>query len=277
MDGDDTVINLVERRTKSRADAADTAKLQLLNARQRAGLDRAAFAEALSNYLAWTATADLVETWETAVVPPGDVLVAATAIAGAEQEPAPIRPFPRSTQLGGIDAAFDSRSEFTASVPIDGIFDAATVIEASGLSLNLICQQYPTRRLIERLHEGLRLECLFLRPHGQAIARREQEENYGPGELSALTSLNLRTLAERVRPSLGDAAQNHLAIGTYDETIRFNMIFIDDEMCIFQPYLHAERGVETPTMIVNRLDSGGLYPTLRRSYDWLKSRTDFSV
>lgn len=69
-------------------------------------------------------------------------------------------------------------------------------------------------------------------------------------------------------------AKQRLRIGTYDETIRFNLTFIDDAVCFFQPYLHGERGLENPTFVV-RPTTNGIYHSLRRSYNWIREQATF--
>lgn len=280
MTDDDQVINLLDRRKRSSTNAAEMAMLQLLNARQATGLEPSAFADALAPYLAWNPTPELVKTWESQVPPPGDVLVAAQAIAAASNDPAADLPAPLSPEadlkLGGIESAFRSRSEFVAKVPIYDLLGSASKIEASGLSLNLICQQHSSTSLALQLESGTEVECLFLRPGGAAIRNREVEEHYEPGDLSALTRLNANILRQQVRAALTTEAAQRLRIGTYDETLRFNMIFVDDRICIFQPYLHSQRGIENPTLIVHRVDDEqGIYHTLRESYEWLRSQASF--
>ncbi|WP_112248110.1 hypothetical protein [Kribbella monticola] len=46
-------------------------------------------------------------------------------------------------ELAGVTAIFTSRTEFSHEVPSTKLFDAAMSLDAMGLSLNLICQQYP--------------------------------------------------------------------------------------------------------------------------------------
>ncbi|MGC4813882.1 DUF5919 domain-containing protein [Micromonospora sp. DT228] len=70
-----------------------------------------------------------------------------------------------------VTAIYSSRSDFVAEMPPHVLFDRATDIRASGLSLNLICQQYADNRLLKLLAAGTRLRCLFLDPAGQAIRR----------------------------------------------------------------------------------------------------------
>ncbi|MGY0231853.1 DUF5919 domain-containing protein [Longispora urticae] len=130
-----------------------------------------------------------------------------------------------------------------------------------GLSLNLICQQYPEQRWRTLVESGSEIRCLFLDPAGDAIKQREGEEGYGPGHLSGLTELNIQTL-KRVRSRMPKDAQKRMIIGTYDETIRFNIFTVDDSLCVMQPYLPASRGVDSPTFVLRRGGGGdGLFAT----------------
>jgi Domain of unknown function (DUF5919) len=160
-----------------------------------------------------------------------------------------------------VTAVYATRAEFIAAVPPNTLFGNAMRIRASGLSLNLICQQYSERELIQMVERGGSLRCLFLDPDGTAIRQRELEENHPPGLLSELTRINIRCLDDRVRSQLTDDARSRLEIATYDETIRFNIILVDDRLGIVQPYLPATRGIESPTFVLQRKwDDRGLFP-----------------
>ena len=63
-----------------------------------------------------------------------------------------------------------------------------------------------------------------------------------PGTLSDLTRINIRSLQDRVRNLLSEAARSRLEIAIYDETIWFSTTLIDGEIGILQPYLPALRG-----------------------------------
>lgn len=68
-----------------------------------------------------------------------------------------------------------------------------------------------------------------------------------PGTLCELTRINIRSLQDRVRGQLPDDARSRLEIATYDETIRFNIVLVDDRIGTIQPYLPATRGIDSPT------------------------------
>lgn len=173
-----------------------------------------------------------------------------------------------------VTAVYATRSEFMASVPPHMLFDSATSIRASGLSLNLICQHYSERELIRMVERGGSLQCLFLDPDGVAIRQRGEEENHPPGLLSELTRINIRCLQDRVRSQLPEDARSRLQIAIYDETIRFNIILVDDRVGVVQPYLPAIRGIESPTLVLQRKwDDRGLFPVFDAIVSSLWTRT----
>lgn len=166
---------------------------------------------------------------------------------------------------------FTSREEFTSEIPPHVLFDGATHLRAVGLSLNLLCQQYADRRLIKLVRDGAQVSCLFLQPDGQSIRAREAEEGWTAGHLSALTDLNLNAM-QRIRDRLPADRRQALTIATYDETIRFNIVLVDQSVCIAQPYLPSARGVEAPTMLIRRELASGLYATFEHVFDSLWER-----
>jgi len=154
-------------------------------------------------------------------------------------------------------------------MPPHALFDCATDIRASGLSLNLICQQYADTRLAQLAQDGARLQLLFPDPAGSAIRQREIEEDFTAGHLGALTTLNLQSIL-RVRDRLPAEARDRIEVATYDQTLRFNITLINNELCIAQPYLPHARGVEAPTMVIKkRWPSQGLYPVFERTFEEL--------
>ncbi|MCG5458666.1 helix-turn-helix transcriptional regulator [Micromonospora sp. PSH03] len=174
-----------------------------------------------------------------------------------------------------VTAIYSSRSEFTAKLPPHVLFDDAKDIRAAGLSLNILCQQYADNQLLKLLAAGAHLRCMFLDPAGEAIRRQEREDDYPDGHLSALTELNIQNLAGRIRNRLPADARERLAIRVYDETIRANVLLIDDRLCIIQPYLPQMRGVDSPTMVVERNSlTPGLYPVYDGMFTslWERSR-----
>jgi hypothetical protein len=60
---------------------------------------------------------------------------------------------------------------------------------------------------------------------------------------------------------LPEEARSRLEIAIHDETIRFNIIIIDEQLAVVQPYLPAVRGVDSPTFVLERKwENRGLFP-----------------
>jgi hypothetical protein len=263
-----------------RPDMAALARAQVASARERLGLTTAEFAEVLRPLLGWSPTPGVVENWETTATPPGDVLIAAGVIAKAAPYESPdsseqdLMARLLGKRFADLDAVFPTRSEFLAHVPPSVLFDGAKEIRAAGLSLNLICQQYSEDQLRRQIEGGATVVCLFLAPYGKAISAREHEEGYPPGHLSSLTEMNIQILDQRVRTRLSEAARSRLEIATYDQTIRFNLVLVDGQVGVVQPYLPEARGVESPTFVLHKLGSeGGLFASFERTFAWLRDRS----
>jgi hypothetical protein len=178
-------------------------------------------------------------------------------------------------RFSDVSAVYATRSEFVSNMPVHTIFDPAGQIRACGLSLNLICQQYAGQKLIQLAESGTTIQCLFLDPAGAAIAAREHEENYPPGRLSDLTKLNIEIFQDTVRDRLTPEARQRFHLAVYDQTIRFNIILIDDQVGIVQPYLPAVRGIDSPTFVLHRRWKDlGLLPVFENVFSslWQMSR-----
>lgn len=167
----------------------------------------------------------------------------------------PVRPTPESTvttppaAYAGVTAIYTSRTEFSHEIPTSKLFDRASEVAAAGLSLNLICQQYPDLKLRALLRRAS-VRLLFLDPDGEAVKRRNREEGHEDGHLSAWSRGNINIMS-RLRDDLGADAGN-LEMRMYDETIRFNLMFIDQRLCVMQTYLPALRGLDSPTFVMER-------------------------
>lgn len=211
----------------------------------------------------WSA-ADLFQPWNSDEPPPK------TTNPGNNEESIKIKDETvNQEQLADLTAVFTSRADFAHKLPPHVLLDHATNIQTVGLSLNLICQQYPDQKLQALLEHGGNIQALFLDPHGEAIKTREKEEDLSPGHLSTLTDLNIQVL-QRLRARLSPDAQNRLEIRSYDETVRFNILVIDNLTCIVQPYLPDIRGVDSPTFVVKQqTKQDGLYPVFERIFTTL--------
>jgi Domain of unknown function (DUF5919) len=276
---DSNVVDLGSR-PGFRPDMAALARAQVAAARESLGLTTAEFAAVLTPLLGWEPSPGVIANWESTATPPGDALIAAGIVSRA----APLTPAELDSddlihQLVGnryadVEAVFATRSEFVSAMPPQTLFAGATTIEAAGLSLNLVCQQFADQDLRALIEGGATVRCLFLAPYGTAIAARETEEGYPAGHLSALTEMNRQILLQRVRQRLPADARERLQVGTYDETIRFNIILVDRATAVVQPYLSTARGVESPTFLLRRRPGRhGLFGVFEQTFNWLSEQT----
>jgi len=154
-----------------------------------------------------------------------------------------------------LTAAHATRADFLSAHPLQDIFADASNVRIAGLSLNAVAQHLSDSALIDSLKNGTSYRCLFLDPLGEATARREVEEGHQAGHLRRLTELNIDVLLS-IKARAGDDGER-LDLGTIDQTIRFNLIFVDRHFCAFQPYLPESRGLESPTFVIDRSDGTG--------------------
>ena len=274
--------NVVDLRSRAgyRPDMAALARAQVSAARERLGLTTEEFAAVLKPLLGWGPTPGVITNWETDATPPGDVLIAASIVTHAaplgadELDGGDLLHQLLGNRYADVEAVFPTRSEFVAAMPPQTLLADATTIDAAGLSLNLLCQQYADQDLRALIENGATVRCLFLAPYGNAIAAREQEEGYPQGHLSALTEMNRQILLQRVRERLPEAARERLQIAAYDEIIRFNILLVNHEVGVIQPYLCTARGVESPTFVLRRRGRRpGLYAVFERMFDWLNEQS----
>ena len=274
--------NVVDLGTRAgyRPDMAALARAQVSAARERLGLTTHEFAAVLKPLLGWSPTPGVIANWETDATPPGDVLIAAsivtqaTPIGADEPDDGDLLHQLLGNRYADVEAVFSTRSEFMSAMPPRTLLADATAIDAAGLSLNLLCQQYADQDLRALIGNGARARCLFLAPYGDAIAAREQEEGYPAGHLSALTEMNRQILLQRVKERLPEKARERLHIASYDETIRFNILLVNQELGVIQPYLSTARGVESPTFVLRRRGRRpGLYPIFEQMFEWLSQQS----
>lgn len=199
----------------------------------------------------------------------------AVAVGERASDGGPVTAVPIIGQLADMAAVYTSRAEFSAKFPTRALLAGATSVRAAGLSLNMLTQHYPDESMRRLLKDGMTLRCLFLDPGGIAIRTREQEERHPPGALVGLTELNIAMLSERVGRQLPLEARERLQIRLYDETIRFNILLVDRELGVIQPYMPESRGTDSPTFVLEPArDSDGLFPVFEQVFEslWERSR-----
>ncbi|MEH0637054.1 SAV2148 family HEPN domain-containing protein [Streptomyces bottropensis] len=168
--------------------------------------------------------------------------------------------------------------------PAEDLFGGARRLDAIGIGLNLLVQNFSGRRLVRLAESGCRARLLFLNPASSAVKRRERELGIKRGELSRAVEMNILHM-RRVRSRLRDP--DAFEIQVFDETPRFTAYLVDgdgsDGVAVVQTYLRRTRGMEAPVLVLrggSRVlkagDNGefGLLDTYREEFEvaWADSR-----
>ncbi|MFD6418704.1 SAV2148 family HEPN domain-containing protein [Streptomyces sp. NPDC060194] len=169
--------------------------------------------------------------------------------------------------------------------PAEDIFGGARRLDAIGIGLNLLVQNFSGRRLIRLAESGCRVRLLFLNPASSAIKRRERELGLRKGELSRAVETNILHM-RRVRSRLRDPGA--FEIHVFDETPRFTAYQVDgdgaDGVSLVQSYLRRTRGMEAPVLVLRGggrvvragepAGEHGLFETYREEFElaWGDSR-----
>ncbi|MCZ7415955.1 MULTISPECIES: SAV2148 family HEPN domain-containing protein [unclassified Streptomyces] len=180
------------------------------------------------------------------------------------------------------------RVRLQRSLPAEDLFGGARRIDAIGIGLNLLVQNYSGRRLVRLADTGCRVRLLFLNPASSAVRRRERELGLKRGELSRAVEMNILHM-RRVRSRVRDAAA--FRIHVFDETPRFTAYLVDgdepDGLAVVQPYLRRARGMESPVLVLRgggrtlvqdpspgSPEDDGLFSTYREEFEstWTDAR-----
>lgn len=185
-----------------------------------------------------------------------------------------------------VAGVYSDRVRLQAQLPAEDLFGGARRLDATGIGLNLLVQNYSGRRLVRLAESGCRIRLLFLNPASSAVRRRERELGLKRGELSRSVEMNIRHM-RRVRARLRDTGS--FAIHVFDETPRFTAYLVNgdgpDGLAVVQPYLRNARGIESPVLVLRGggrhlvYDDGkdpdhGLFQTYREEFEsvWIDSR-----
>ncbi|MEU1185093.1 SAV2148 family HEPN domain-containing protein [Streptomyces sp. NPDC005820] len=183
-----------------------------------------------------------------------------------------------------VVAVHSDRVRLLRRFPAEDIFDGSRRIDAIGIGLNLLVQNFSGRRLVRLAEAGARVRLLFLNPASSAVKRRERELGMKRGELSRSVEMNILHM-RRVRARLRDPGAFQIQV--YDETPRFTAYLVDgdgtDGVAVVQSYLRRMRGMEAPVLVLrggNRVvkpgevDEGGLFAAYREEFElaWADSR-----
>ncbi|MEU9140684.1 SAV2148 family HEPN domain-containing protein [Streptomyces sp. NPDC048404] len=168
--------------------------------------------------------------------------------------------------------------------PAEDLFGGARRLDAIGIGLNLLVQNFSGRRLVRLAESGCRTRLLFLNPASSAVKRRERELGIRRGELSRSVEMNILHM-RRVRSRLRDP--DAFEIQVYDDTPRFAAYLVDgdgsDGIAVVQSYLRRTRGMEAPVLVLrggsrllkpDEIGEEGLFPTYREEFEvaWADSR-----
>ncbi|MER7170309.1 SAV2148 family HEPN domain-containing protein [Streptomyces mesophilus] len=170
--------------------------------------------------------------------------------------------------------------------PAEDLFGGARRLDAIGIGLNLLVQNFSGRRLMRLAEAGGRVRLLFLNPASSAVKRRERELGLKRGELSRSVEMNILHM-RRVRSRLRDPGA--FQIHVFDETPRFTAYLVDgdgaDGVAVIQSYLRRARGMEAPVLVLRsgsrvvkadeaRGGEHGLFETYREEFEsvWADSR-----
>jgi hypothetical protein len=184
-----------------------------------------------------------------------------------------------------VIGVYPDRVRLQRQLPVEDLFSGARRLDAVGIGLNLLVQNFSGRRLVRLAEAGCRVRLLFLNPASGAIRRREKELGLGRGELSRSVEMNIMHM-RRVRARLRD--QGAFEIQVFDETPRFTAYLIDgdagDGLGVVQTYLRRARGMEVPVMVLrggstrvvtdDKPVEAGLFEVYREEFDdiWSESR-----
>ncbi|MFF8972943.1 SAV2148 family HEPN domain-containing protein [Streptomyces sp. NPDC014995] len=183
-----------------------------------------------------------------------------------------------------VVAVHSDRVRLLRRFPAEDIFDGARRLDAIGIGLNLLVQNFSGRRLVRLAGTGARVRLLFLNPASSAVKRRERELGMKRGELSRAVEMNILHM-RRVRSRLRDP--DAFQIQVYDETPRFTAYLVDgdgsDGIAVVQSYLRRMRGMEAPVLVLRNgsrvvksgeADEGGLFAAYREEFElaWADSR-----
>ncbi|MCX5203435.1 SAV2148 family HEPN domain-containing protein [Streptomyces sp. NBC_00237] len=150
------------------------------------------------------------------------------------------------------------RVRLQRQLPAEDLFGGARRVDAIGIGLNLLVQNFSGRRLVRLAEAGCRVRLLFLNPASSSVKRRERELGLRKGELSRSVEMNILHM-RRVRASLRDPGAFQIQV--FDETPRFTAYLVDGDgpggLAVVQSYLRRARGMEAPVLVLRGGGRGG--------------------
>ncbi|MEV4557525.1 SAV2148 family HEPN domain-containing protein [Kitasatospora sp. NPDC049285] len=178
-----------------------------------------------------------------------------------------------------VVAVHADRVRLQRDLPVEDLLDGARRLDAVGIGLGMLCQNYTGKRLVRLASEGCRVRLLFLNPASSAVRRRERELGLGRGELGRAVEMNIMHV-RRVRARLRDPGGFEIRV--FDELPRFTAYLVEGprttgpggrrrstDLGVIQPYLRKARGIESPALVLRGgagQEAGGTEPGLLEVY-----------
>lgn len=157
-----------------------------------------------------------------------------------------------------VVAVHSDRVRLQRDLPVEEMLAGARRLDAVGIGLSMLCQNFTGKRLVRLAAGGCRMRLLFLNPASSALRRRERELGLGRGELARSVEMNIMHV-RRVRARLRDSGGFEIRV--FDETPRFTAYLVQGDqpqgLAVVQPYLRRSRGMESPALV---LRGAGLPP-----------------
>ena len=150
-----------------------------------------------------------------------------------------------------VVSVHSDRVRLQRDLPVEELLAGARRLDAIGIGLGMLCQNFTGRRLVRLAAGGCRMRLLFLNPASSAVRRRERELGLGRGELSKSVEMNIMHM-RRVRARLRDSGGFEIRV--FDETPRFTAYLVEGDrspgVAVVQPYLRRSRGMESPALVL---------------------------
>ncbi|WP_235437990.1 SAV2148 family HEPN domain-containing protein [Kitasatospora griseola] len=178
-----------------------------------------------------------------------------------------------------VVAVHPDRVRLQRDLPVEDLLDGARRLDAVGIGLGMLCQNYTGKRLVRLAADGCRVRLLFLNPASSAVRRRERELGIGRGELGRSVEMNIMHV-RRVRARLRDPGSFEIRV--FDELPRFTAYLVEGprttgaggrrrstDLGVVQPYLRRARGIESPALVLRGgagQEAGGTEPGLLEVY-----------
>lgn len=154
-------------------------------------------------------------------------------------------------RFADVVGVHSDRVRLLRQFPAEDLFGGARRLDAIGIGLNLLVQNFSGRRLVRLAESGCRIRLLFLNPASSAVKRRERELGIKRGELGRAVEMNILHM-RRVRARLRDPGAFEIQV--FDETPRFTAYLVDgdgaDGVAVVQSYLRRSRGMEAPVLVL---------------------------